>query len=154
MVRSSMPLLLALFLTGCAHGPLSLVALDGSQTNDLSKVAVVMEDRNRPVLLRGLDGVPIGSMRVPGAFGDYAYVMRAGTHLLWAKGAPYAHPLIPQRIRCYVLHVELAPGGRYLLKEDVEAKKALLLVAATGEVQATGELVDEPWVFASDCKWD
>jgi hypothetical protein len=50
--------------------------------------------------------------------------------------------------------VELVHGGRYLLKEDVEAKKALLVITATGEVVSTGELVDEPWVFIKDCTWD
>jgi hypothetical protein len=113
-----------------------------------------MEDQHYPILLRGLDGVPIKSMRVPNAFREYAYVMSAGTHVFWAKSVAYPHPLIPQRIRCYRLHVELVHGGRYLLKEDVEAKKALLVITATGEVVSTGELVDEPWVFIKDCTWD
>ncbi|MFA7382334.1 MAG: hypothetical protein WC001_02690 [Desulfurivibrionaceae bacterium] len=112
-----------------------------------------MEDQHHPVLLRGLDGVPVKSMMVPNALWEYAYVISAGTHVFWAKsGASY--PLIPQRIRCYLLHVELAPGGRYLLKEDAKEKKAFLVITATGEIVSTGELVDEPWVFMKDCTWD
>jgi len=109
-----------------------------------------MEDQHHPVLLRGLDGVPIKSMRGTSAFGEHAYVMRAGTHVFWAKSVAYPHPLIPQRIRCYVLHVELVQGGRYLLMEDVEAKKALLVITATGEAVSIGKLVDEPWVFMKE----
>lgn len=149
------PLLLCfLFLASCAHAPMSLVSLDGSQTSDLSRVSAVMEDQHHPVLLRGLDGVAVKSMRVPSALGEYAYVMSAGTHVLWTKSVAYPHPLIPQRIRCYILRVELVQGGWYLLKEDVKAKRAFLAIAATGEVVSTGELVDEPWVFMKDCKWD
>ena len=144
----------SLLLAGCAHGPISLVSLDGSQTSDLSRVSVIMEDENHPVLLRGLDGVPFKSMRVPGPLGKYAYVMSAGNHVFWVKGAPYPHPLMPQRIRCYTLHVELAPGGRYLLKEEDDGNRALLLRADTGDVGAIGQLVDEPWIFLRDCKWE
>lgn len=143
-----------MLLTACAHAPMSLVSLDGSQTNDLSRVSLITEDRDHPALLRGLDGAPVRSMRVPSALGDHAYVMRAGNHVLWVKGVPYPHPLIPQRIRCYVLHVALVQGGRYSLREDAAAKKAILERTDTGEVESTGELVDEPWIFARDCKWN
>jgi hypothetical protein len=152
--RKSQLLLFALLVAGCAHFQMTLVPLDGSETNDLSRVSLIMEDEGFPLLLRGLDGVPLKSMRVPSAFGKYAYVVSPGRHVLWVKGAPYPHPLLPQRIRCYVLDVELAQGARYLLKEEVTAKKALLLVGATGKVESTGELVDEPLVFVRDCKWE
>jgi hypothetical protein len=112
-----------------------------------------VEDENHPALLRGLDGVRFSSMKVPSLFSNYAYVIGPGNHVFWVKGTPYPHPLIPQRIRCYTLHVELAPGERYLLKEEEDANRALLLRADTGEVEAIGKLVDEPWVFIRDCNW-
>jgi hypothetical protein len=133
---------------------MTLVSLDGSETNDLSRVSVIMEDQHHPVLLRGLDGVPIKSMKVPSALEEYAYVMSAGTHVFWVKSAAYPHPLVPQRIHCYILHVELAQGGRYILKEDPEARQALLVMTASGEVVSAGKLVDEPWVFMKDCTWN
>jgi len=112
-----------------------------------------MEDENRPALLRGLDGVPFVSMRVPNPLGKYAYVISPGKHVLWVKGMPYPHPLIPQRVHCYSLRADLAPGGRYLLKEE-DANSVLLLRADTDAVEATGKLVDEPWIFMRDCKWE
>lgn len=154
IVRTSPLLLLTMLIASCAHTPMSLVSLDGSQTNDLSRVSLITEDHDNPALLRGVDGTPLKSLRIPSALGEYAYVMSAGNHVLWVKGTPYPHPLIPQRIRCYVLHVALVPGGRYVLREDVAAKKAFLVRTETGEIESTGGMVDEPWVFARDCKWN
>ncbi len=147
-------ILVTLTLAGCAHIPVSLVSLDGSPTDNLSRVAVVAESETHPALLRGLDGAALNTMRVPNELGKYAYVLNPGHHLFWLKSVPYPNPLIPQHLRCYTLTVELAPGMRYLLEEDVGAKRASLVRRDTGEVVSTGELVDQPWVFERDCKWE
>jgi hypothetical protein len=154
-VRSIQLIQVVLFLTGCAHTPMSLISLDESKTSDLSSVSVIMEDQNRPALLKGLDGRLIPSVRIPDPFfGNYAYVMNAGTHVFWLKGLPYPHPLIPQRLSCYKMRVELEQGKRYLLKEEPHEKRAVIISVATGAIESTGKLVDEPWVFIRDCKWD
>ncbi len=67
---------------------------------------------------------------------------------------PYPIPLLPQRIRCYEIEVELTQGAQYVLREEAGAKRTLLLTADTGTVEATGRLVDEPWIFERDCKWE
>jgi len=51
------------------------------------------------------------------------------------------------------MQVELEKGVKYLLKEDVDAKKALLTREDTGVMVSKGELVDLPWVFSRGCKW-
>ena len=146
-------LLIAMLLIGCAGISRTLISLDGSRTDDLTVVALITEDQNFPVLLRGLDGMAVKSMRIPNPYGRYAYVMGAGKHVLWLKSAPYPHPLIPQRLYCYTMSAELHPGVSYYLKEDVGKKQALLLREDSGETVSTGELVDEPWVFQRDCRW-
>lgn len=142
---------------GCAHVEPSLISLDGSQVNELSRVSLIIEDRDSPALLRGLDGaVPtFRTMRVPGVFSNYAYVMAPGPHVLWIKGMPWASPyaLLPQRIRCYTMKATLAPGERYYLKEDEHAKKVFLLREDAMTPEASGELVDEPWGFLRECRW-
>jgi hypothetical protein len=146
-------LLVASLLTGCAHVQVSLISLDGSQTTDLNKVALIIEDQNHPALLHGVDGVPLKTMRIPSAFEKYAYVLSGGRYVFWLAGMPYPHPLIPQRRRCYTMKVELIKGVRYLLKEEVGTKKALLMREDTRETVSIGNLVDEPWVFLRGCKW-
>ncbi|WP_124962436.1 hypothetical protein [Sulfurisoma sediminicola] len=148
-----MLLLLTILAGGCVHAPQSLIALSDSSTDDLSLVARIAEDRERPIVLRGLDGVPLQSLRVPNALGEYAYVVNSGRHVLWLKNMPYAHPLMPQRIRCYKMQADLEKGMRYLLREEADTKRALLLKKETGETVSIGELVDEPLVFVRECKW-
>lgn len=140
-------------LAGCAHIPESHIPLGGAPDNDLTQVAQIVEDPEHPLLLRGLDGVALRSLRVPSAFTNYAYLVRPGRHVLWVVNAPYGYPIFPQKLRCYVVHAELAQGTRYRLKEDSRAKRALLLKDDTGAAVSAGELVDEPWVFARDCRW-
>lgn len=149
----SMLLLLIFTLPGCASVSRTLISLDGSQTTDLSQVSLIIEDQDNPALLRGVDGVPIKTMRVPSVFGNYAYVIRPGSHVLWLKGSPYPHPLLPQHIRCYTMHVVLQQGVRYILVEEIRNKKAKLVRENTRETISYGALVDEPLVFKRECKW-
>lgn len=144
---------LAFWLIGCAHISESLIPLDGSPIDDPSQVAQIVEDANYPVLLRGLDGVPLESVRVSNAFYKYAYLVKPGHHVFWGMNAPYPHPLVPQRIRCYVIQAEVEQGVRYRLKEDIRLKRPLLLRDDTGETLSIGQLVDEPWVFLRSCRW-
>jgi len=66
---------------------------------------------------------------------------------------PYGHPLIPQKIRCYVIEAQLAAGTRYRLEEDSGNKEARVLRDDNGERVASGRLADEPWVFSGSCRW-
>jgi len=145
----------AFWLTGCTQFSSSLISIDGSPINDLSKIALLVEDSDHPLLLRGSDGIPQESMRVPNAFIKYAYLIKPGSHVFWLKNVPYGHPIFAlfERVRCYVIEVELTQGMQYRLKEDKKMKRALLLNDETGETVAIGQLVDEPWILSRDCKW-
>lgn len=143
----------ASLLIGCAHVPETPIPLDGSPVNDLSQVAQIVEDADAPTLLRGVDGIPLKSIRVSNDFYHYAYLIKPGRHVFWLMSAPYGHPFLPQRIRCYVMQTELVQGARYRLKEDRGSKLALLLTDDTGKRVSTGQLVDEPWVFSRSCRW-
>jgi hypothetical protein len=154
-LRKLLLALLAFGLHGCAHVSQSSIPLDGAPVNDLSKVAVLVEDHDRPLLLRGLDGVPLNSMRVPSVVSNYQYLLKPGPHVLWVRDVPYGHPVIAlfERAHCYVMEVELASGMRYRIKEDTEMKSALLLEDETGRTVAVGRLVDEPWIPERGCQW-
>jgi hypothetical protein len=143
----------AFWLIGCAHISESRIPLDGSPVNDLSQVAQIVEDADYPALLRGVDGIPLKSVRVSNDFYKYVYLIKPGHHVFWLMNAPYGHPLVPQRIRCYVIQAELTQGTRYRLKEDIGKKLALLLTDDTGEMVSIGQLVDEPWVISRSCRW-
>jgi hypothetical protein len=139
-------------LGGCAHAP-SLIPLNDAPLDDPARVARLNERAKNPLLLRGIDRQPLQTLRTPASWNDYDYVLKSGTHTLWLKSMPYGYPPIPQRIRCYVIEVELAGGVRYRLEENPGQRRALLLRADTGEQVASGPLIDEPWVFSRDCRW-
>lgn len=141
------------WLGGCAHVPPSLIPVNDAPLDDPAGVARLNERAKNPLLLRGVDQQPLESLRTPASWKDYDYVLEAGRHTLWVKSMPYGYPPFPQRIRCYVIEVELAGGIRYRLKEDLSQKRALLLHADTGDEIASGPLVDEPWVFSRTCRW-
>jgi len=140
-------------LGGCAHSPPSLIPVNDAPLDDPARVARLNERAKIPLLLRGVDQQPLESLRTPASWNDYDYVLKAGKHTLWVKSMPYGYPPIPQRIRCYVIEVELVGGMRYRLMEELSPKRALLLRADTGEQVASGPLVDEPWVFSRTCRW-
>ncbi len=144
---------IVLWLSACTHLPRTLVAVDDAPVDNLADVAQLVEDDDDPLLLRGFDGAALPSLRVPSLLNRYAYVVRAGHHALWVVGTAYPHPLIPQRLHCYVIEAKFAAGARYRLWEDVATRSALLLNDDTGTPVATGRLVDEPWVFLRGCHW-
>jgi hypothetical protein len=57
--------------------------------------------------------------------------------------------LIPQKIRCYEIELQLAAGMRYRLEEDPDSKEAWVLRDDTGECVARGRLADEHRVFSA-----
>lgn len=153
MLSRAVLVLIVWFLGGCAVSSPSLIPIDGAPAHDLSLVAGLREDFAQTLLLRGLDRMPT-SMHLPGPGSSQAiYLIKPGRHMLWAKNVSYGPPMIPQKIRCYVIEAELLAGVLYYLEEDAGGKNARLLRDDSRQVVASGPLVDEPWIFASDCRW-
>jgi hypothetical protein len=140
------------WLAGCAHEGKTLIPLNDAPLDPPSAVARLNEGSKHPLLLRGLDQRLL-AVRMQNTLSDHDYVVTAGRHVLWLMSAPYGLPLIPQRIRCYVIDAELEGGARYRLEEDMDQKLARVLRADTGERIASGQLVDEPWIFSRNCRW-
>lgn len=141
------------WLAGCAHEAQTLIPVDNAPLDAPSQVARLNGRTKHPMLLRGLDQLPLETPRIRDAFIDHDYVVKAGKHTLWVMNSPYGHPLVPQRIHCYVIDVELTGGTRYRLEEDWSQKLARVLRADTGQQVASGQLVDEAWIFARECRW-
>lgn len=146
-------LLASAALAACAPLTHSLVALDGADTGNLAAVAVLDNDERQPLLVRGIDGQPIDAIRVPTVFRDWSFVVAPGPHRLWLSSVPYGHPFVPQFIRCYAMEVSLTPGGRYILRHDVEHERALLLRPGKTQPEAVGHLVDKPFMIERSCRW-
>jgi len=153
MPNKAVLVLIVMWLSGCAHMQESLIPLEGAPVDDLSQVAQLSEGSSQPLLLRGLDQTPLDTGRIPSGFSDHVYVLKAGRHTLWVMSMPYGNPLIPQKIRCYVIEAQLAAGMRYRLEEDSVSKEARVLRDDNGERVALGRLADEPWVFSGSCRW-
>lgn len=146
------PLLVAL-VTACAPLSQSVQSIGGANPEAVGSVARLAVDTTHPVLLRAVDGTFLTSVQVSSALRSYAYVLHAGPHVLWVSSAPYGLPLVPQRIKCYVLDVRLSPGASYTLRFDVPTQVPVLARAASPEPEAVGVLVDEPLVFERACRW-
>lgn len=146
-------LLASAALAACAPLTHSLVSLDGADTSDFAAVSLLDNDASQPLLVRGIDGQPIDAIRVPTVFRDWSFVVAPGMHRLWLSSVPYGHPFVPLFIRCYAMEVSLTPGGRYILRHDVEHDRALLLRPGNDQPAAVGTLVDKPFVFERACRW-
>lgn len=146
-------LLASAVLTACAPLTHSIVALDGADTGNLAAVAMLDNDEWQPLLVRGIDGHPIDAIRVPNLFRDWSFVVTPGSHRLWLSSVPHGHPFVPQTIRCYAMEVVLAPGERYILRDDPWHDRALLLRPGSDQPAAVGALVDKPFVFERACRW-
>lgn len=146
-------LLASAVLAACAPLIHSLVALDGADAGNLAAVAVLDNDDWQPLLVRGIDGRPIDAIRVPSVFRDWSFVVTPGPHRLWLSSVPHGHPFVPQFIRCYAMEVVLAPGERYILRDDPWHDRALLLRPGKDQPAAVGALVDKPFVFERACRW-
>jgi hypothetical protein len=139
---------------GCAPLSHSIISLDGSGTENLASVAVLISDSRHPLLLHGLDGKSLDTVRVPSALRTWSFVVLPGRHLFWVSSVPYGHPLIPQFVRCYTIDVTLEPANHYILRYDATNEQALLLRQDAREPVAYGHLVDKPLVFERSCRWD
>jgi hypothetical protein len=143
----------ALLLAGCAPLSRSVVSLDGAPTDEPARVARLVIDERDPLLLKGLDGREL-PVRVPSALFDWIFVVAPGRHVLWLTDVPAGHPLLPQFLRCYVMDATLQAGQTYVLRHDLAGEQAQLRRANTGVLEATGRLVDKPFVVVPECRWD
>jgi hypothetical protein len=145
-------LLAAAVLPSCAPLTQSIISLDGSGDADPA-AARLHTDANHPLLLHGLDGRPVDFIRVPSALRVWTYVVAPGRHRLWLTSMPFGHPLLPQRIRCYVIDASLEAGVGYVLREDPASKQAQVVRYDTGETVALGHPADQPPVQMRGCQW-
>ena len=152
-IRALLFLAMPVMFGGCASLTHSIVSLDGTSTDNPALVSVLVYDPANPLILHAIDGKPL-PVRVPTAFRDWSFVVSPGRHVLWVSGLPFPHPLIPQHRTCYSFDVVLEAGATYILKEDYAKEQAFLILQDRREPAATGRLVDRPWVFERDCRWE
>jgi len=110
-------------------------------------------DTDRPVLLRAVDEKVLPGVQVSSRLRSFTYVLHPGVHVLWVSNAPYGLPLIPQRLKCYVIRATLLPGLIYSLRFDVTRQVPILAHLTGAEPDIEGVLVDEPLAFERGCKW-
>lgn len=138
--------------TGCgtlSDAQIRLGDVDLTPTSDLVVVAI---DPDRPAVLRAVDGSLLAEGHVSSRLRALSYVIAPGEHELWLTSAPYGQPLLPQRLKCYVLKASLKAGGRYRLAFDPDRQAPALEAVGTG-VQVLGILVDAPFIFERGCTW-
>lgn len=112
---------------------------------------VIAVDPDHPALLRAVDTQPVAGIHVSHRLRAVTFLLPPGAHELWLTSAPYGQPLLPQRLKCFVLKAELSAGA-YALAFDRDLEAPVLRAVATGE-RVVGTLVDEPWVFERTCRW-
>lgn len=142
--------LFALLLSGCKQS--TLYPIDGASTENTASVVRIREGS---MLLRGLDGTPLDTTKLPNPFSDYLFVLKPGTHSLWGMNIQGGHALFPENLRCYVIDdADLKAGVIYRLKEDKEVRRVILSREDTGAQVATGKLVDQKAAFTDSCNWN
>lgn len=154
MLASTWVALAAAATFGCAPLTHSHITLDGSATDAPSAAATLSLDPDNPLILRGLDGAPIRPLRVPSALRTWTFFVKPGRHLLWASSVPWGLPLWPQSMRCYAIDVQLEAGTEYVLRHDADRRHALVVRRGATVPEATGRLVDEPWIMERSCRWE
>lgn len=154
MLASTWVALAAAATFGCAPLTHSHITLDGSATDAPSAAATLSLDPDNPLILRGLDGAPIRPIRVPSALRTWSFSVKPGRHLLWASSVPWGLPLLPQTMRCYAIDVQLEAGTEYVLRHDADRRNALVVRRGATVPEATGRLVDEPWIMERSCRWE
>jgi len=117
-----------------------------------SELVSVTIDPDRPVVLRALDGNLLADIQVSNRLRALSYVVAPGVHELWLSSAPYGQPLLPQRLKCYVLTASFKAEGKYRIAFDPDRQAPVLEAIGTG-VQVLGVLVDSPFVFERECTW-
>lgn len=154
MLASTWVALAAAATFGCAPLTHSHITLDGPATDAPSAAATLSLDPDNPLILRGLDGAPIRPLRVPSALRTWTFFVKPGRHLLWASSVPWGLPLWPQSMRCYAIDVQLEAGTEYVLRHDADRRNALVVRRGATVPEATGRLVDEPWIMERSCRWE
>lgn len=145
--------LLVALLAACAPLSQSVQSIEGANPEAGGSVARLTVDTIHPVLLRAVDETFLAGVQVSSALRSFEYVLHAGSHVLWVSSAPYGLPLVPQRVKCYVLNVRLSAGSSYTLRFDVQTQVPVLAHQASSEPQVVGVLVDEPLVLERACRW-
>jgi hypothetical protein len=141
--------------SGCARQP-TLVPVQGAGPQNGALDARIGEDSRWPVLLRGVDGTPLGSHRIPTPFFPYQYLVPPGRRVLWVMSPPQllaGTPIPVGRVHCYTIDAELRAGAVYRLREDRSGKQALLVRADGGDIVARGPLVDQFFSGTRRCRW-
>ena len=145
--------LVAAVLVSCAPLSHRVVPLQGADTANPAGIAIISVDPDYPLLLEGLDGKRLAKLNFQSPLRSYSYTAPPGAHVLWLSSVPYGAPLLPQRLRCYEMHVRLEPGTHYVLREAPARKMALLLRRRGRDSVAYGRRVDNPLIFHRNCRW-
>ena len=145
-------LLACLLAAGCAALTEVRIPVAGADRLPPSEVAEVAVDPHDPVILRAVDGQPLSGIQVSNWLRAATYRLPAGTRELWLVDNPYGMPLLPQRLRCYVLTADLAGGERYTLAITAGGRGPVL-ADRNRDIRAQGVLVDAPSVMERGCRW-
>lgn len=137
-------------LAGCAVLPDAVIAVGGATGDTTARMAV---DTRHPVLVHAVDGASLG-VQVSNALRPVTYQLAPGPHVLWVSSAPAGVPFLPQRIHCFVLEANFAPGWDYTLHFDTAAREPVLRSPRAPGAGVRGRLVDAPLVMERRCKWD
>lgn len=144
---------LVAFVAACSALSQSVVSVDGANAEWTDLVARIAVDTERPVLIRAVDEKNISSVQLSSRLRSFTYALHPGRHVLWVSSAPYGLPLVPQRLKCYIINATLTAGALYLLRFDATRQTPVLSQPAGSESEATGILVDEPFIHERSCRW-
>lgn len=104
-------LTLTVALHGCIALTRGIVPVDGADLAGTGAVRLDI-DTDHPVLLRAVDEKPLPGVQVSSRARAFSYVLHPGERVLWLSDVPYGFPFLPQHLKCYVMHADLAAGGR------------------------------------------
>ena len=148
--RSLIPLSVAFALAACSALVQSVVSIDGAEASSSSPISRVLVDEVHPVILHAVDEKPLPSLQVSNKLRSVTYLFRPGQHELWVSSAPYGLPLVPQRIKCFIINATLSASAEYHLAFDASKGVPILSSESTS---VEGALVDQPLVIERGCKW-
>jgi hypothetical protein len=143
----------AALVAGCAALSQSVISVGGANAEDRASVARIAVDTDRPVILRAVDEKFLPGVHVSSRLRSFTYALLPGNHVLWVSDTPAGIPFIPQRLKCYIMHITLSAGADYDLRFDTASQKPVLRHTAGSEPAVEGILVDEPLVIERGCKW-
>lgn len=142
-----------LALQGCVALTRGVIAVDGADPADSATVARVDIDPDQPALLRAVDGKALPGVQVSNRVRAFSYVLHPGEQVLWLSDVPYGFPFVPQHLKCYVMHADLAAGTLYLLRLDDVTLHPVLIDTTQQRPVAEGVLVDQPLIYERGCRW-